>query len=107
MSESAIELSDANFEKETKSGAILVDFWASWCGPCRAIAPVIDELAVEMKGKVKFGKVNVDEQSALAEKFEVSSIPSLIIFKGGKPVANRVGAASKGTLKEWIESSLK
>ncbi|MCX8195370.1 MAG: thioredoxin [Candidatus Micrarchaeota archaeon] len=101
-----ITLTEENFEKEVKGKATLVDFWAPWCGPCRMIAPVLEALEGEVKG-VKFGKVNVDEQPELSEKFEVSSIPTLVLFKGGKAVARRVGAATKEALKEWINSNLK
>lgn|SRR3989338_1514724 len=101
-----LALTSENFEKETKSGAVVIDFWASWCGPCRALGPIFEELSKDMKG-VKFGKINVDEQPGLSEKFEVSSIPTLIILKDGKPVANRVGSASRETLREWIDSAAK
>ncbi|MCX8196753.1 MAG: thioredoxin [Candidatus Micrarchaeota archaeon] len=101
-----ITLTEENFEREVKGKTVLVDFWAPWCGPCRMVAPILEELAAEMKD-VKFGKVNVDEQPELAEKFGISSIPTLVLFKEGKIVANRVGAASKETLKSWIQASLK
>ncbi|MEM4633603.1 MAG: thioredoxin [Candidatus Anstonellaceae archaeon] len=99
-----IELSGENFDKETKSGVVLVDFWAPWCGPCRMLGPIIEQLSGEMKG-VKFAKVNVDEQPELAEKFGISSIPTLVLFKNGKPTATRIGASSKEALKEWISSN--
>lgn len=101
-----LTLTEDNFGKEVKSGVLLVDFWAPWCGPCRMLSPIVDALSGEMKG-LKFGKVNVDEQPGLSEKFEVASIPTLLLFKDGKVIANRVGAATKETLKEWINSSLK
>jgi len=101
-----IELTGENFEKEVKKGLVLVDFWAPWCGPCRVVAPVLDALSQEMK-EVKFCKVNVDRQPELSEKFEVSSIPTIVLFKDGKIIANRVGAATKETLKEWIGASIK
>lgn len=101
-----ITLTTANFDKEAKGGILLVDFWAAWCGPCRMLGPVVDQLSEEMKG-LKFGKVNVDEQPELSEKFEVSSIPTLLLFKDGKVIANRVGATSKESLREWIETSIK
>ncbi len=99
-------LTNENFSKETKSGVTLVDFWAPWCGPCRVLGPVVDALSQEMKG-LKFGKVNVDEQPELSEKFEVASIPTILLFKDGKIIANRVGATTKETLKDWINSGIK
>ncbi|MCX6769192.1 MAG: thioredoxin [Candidatus Micrarchaeota archaeon] len=102
-----LTLTSANFDSEVKKGVLLADFWAPWCGPCRMLGPVIDALSDEMKGKVKMGKVNVDEQPELSEKFEVSSVPTILLFKDGKMVANRVGAATKETLREWIESSVR
>ena len=101
-----LALTNENFEKETKKGVTMVDFWAPWCGPCRMLSPVVEALSGEMKG-LKFGKVNVDEQPELSEKFEVSSIPTLLLFKDGKVIANRVGSTSKENLKEWINSSIK
>ncbi|MEM4348019.1 MAG: thioredoxin [Candidatus Anstonellaceae archaeon] len=101
-----LELGKKNFENETKSGAVLVDFWAPWCGPCRMVAPILEALSAEMK-EVKFGKVNVDEEPELAESFGISSIPTLVLLKDGKIVASRVGAATKETLKGWILSNLK
>ncbi len=101
-----LTLTSENFGKETKSGVILVDFWAPWCGPCRMLSPIVDQLSGEMK-TLQFGKVNVDEQPDLSEKFEVASIPTLLLFKDGQVIANRVGAATKETLKEWINSSLR
>ena len=100
-------LTNDNFEAETRKGAMLVDFWAPWCGPCRKLTPVVEALSSEMAGKLRFGKVNVDEQPEIAEKFGVASIPTIYIIKDGKVVANRVGAATKETLKEWIGASLK
>ena len=102
-----LTLTDANFDSEVKKGTVLVDFWAPWCGPCRMLGPVVEQLSEEMKGSLKVGKVNVDEQPDLSEKFEVASIPTLLLFKDGKIIANRVGAANKDALKEWISSSIK
>ena len=101
-----LTLTSENFENEIKSGVILVDFWAPWCGPCRMLGPVVEQLSEEMK-TLKFGKVNVDEQPELSEKFAVASIPTVLLLKNGKVIANRVGAATKETLKEWINSSIK
>ncbi len=101
-----LTLTGDNFEKEIKSGVTLVDFWAPWCGPCRVLGPVVDTLSQEMKG-LRFGKVNVDEQPEISERFEVASIPTLLLFKNGKVIANRVGATTKENLREWINSSMK
>ena len=86
----------ADFEKEVMqgTGVVLVDFWASWCGPCRMVGPIIEQLAEEYAGKVTVGKVNVDEESALASEFAVVSIPTIIIFKDGKQVEKLVGVRS-------------
>jgi len=102
-----LTLTEANFDAEVKKGTVLVDFWAPWCGPCRMLGPVVEQLADEMKGSMKVGKVNVDEQPELSEKFEVASIPTILLFKDGKIIANRVGAANKDALKEWIGASIK
>ena len=91
-----LELTKENFEKEVlqHKGTVLVDFWASWCGPCRMVAPIIDQLEEEYAGKIKVGKVNVDEESALASEFAVVSIPTIIIFKDGRQAEKLVGARS-------------
>jgi len=83
---------------------VFVDFWAEWCGPCRMVGPVIDELSGDYDGKIKFVKVNVDEANALASKYNVFSIPTLMIFNKGEIVAQQVGAASKETYKNMIDS---
>ncbi len=83
---------------------VLVDFWAEWCGPCRAIAPIIDELATELAGKVKIAKVNVDEAQDLAAQFNIHSIPSLLLFKGGQVNEQIVGLRSKKELKSKLEA---
>lgn len=83
---------------------VLVDFWAEWCGPCRMIAPTVDAFADEYAGKVKVGKVNVDEHSSIAARYNVRGIPTLLLFKGGKVVDQRVGAVGKGELAKMVES---
>ena len=85
---------------------VFVDFWAEWCGPCRMVGPVVEELAVDYDGKVNFVKVNVDEANELASKYNVFSIPTLMIFNKGEVVAQQVGAASKDTYKNMIDRTL-
>lgn len=96
----ALPLNEKNFEAEVVKSSlpVLVDFWAEWCGPCKMIAPVIDQLSLELQGKMKVAKVNVDEAPELAGKFNVMSIPTLLIFKEGKPVDQIVGAMPKDKL---------
>jgi thioredoxin 1 len=101
----AIELTEQNFEAEVLKSTllVLVDFWASWCGPCQAMGPIIDELAKEVEGKFKVAKVNVDENQELAVKYGVMSIPSLKIFKNGQIVKEFTGVQSKMILKNELE----
>lgn len=95
-----------NFSLETSSGVSLVDFWAEWCGPCKMMSPIIDELAKEYAGKAKIGKVNVDEEYDLAEQFGVSSIPTLVIIKDGNEVKRFVGLTQKAVLVSALDSFL-
>ena len=99
------ELDSKTFKAHISKGWALVDFWAPWCGPCKMLGPVIDELAKEMKD-IKVGKVNVDEQDELATQFGVSSIPTLIIFHDGEVADQRVGAGTKASIKGWIEQAM-
>lgn len=102
------ELTSDNFQKEISSskGYAIVDFWAPWCGPCRMLSPLLEQVSEEMKGKLKFAKLNVDENQELASEFGVVSIPTLIVFKDGKPVAERAGAMPKEALRNWIKESI-
>jgi thioredoxin 1 len=96
---------DGNFDDTVlkSGGPVLVDFWADWCGPCKRIAPTIDALATEYNGKVTIGKLNVDENPKIAEKFQVRGIPTLLLFKGGQVVESVVGLAQKDELKKVID----
>ena len=102
-----VTLTTGNFDSETASGVILVDFWASWCMPCKAMAPVIDEIAGQTKGKIKVGKVDVDANGELAKRFNVQGIPNFIILKDGKEVENMVGIQSKEALIQALERHIK
>jgi thioredoxin 1 len=88
------------------SEPVVVDFWAEWCGPCRMIAPSLEEIATEMKGKVKVAKLNIDENPAVAGKLGIRSIPTLMLFKDGKLASQKVGAAPKGELVKWINAAI-
>ncbi|MGM0622421.1 MAG: thioredoxin [Campylobacterota bacterium] len=99
-----IDLTAANFEDTTKEGVTLVDFWAPWCGPCRMLSPVIEELASDYDGKAKICKVNTDEEQELAVKFGVRSIPTIVFLKDGEVADQMVGASSKQALAEKLDS---
>ena len=101
-----IELKEENFEATVNEGVSLVDFWAPWCGPCRMIAPIIDELATDFDGKAKICKVNSDEETNLAVKFGIRSIPTILFMKDGKVVDTIIGATSKQSLADKINSLL-
>lgn len=108
MSENIIHVSDSNFETLILKSEVpaLVDFWASWCAPCRAIAPIVDEMAAQFNGKVRIAKLNVDDNPATPGKYGVRGIPTLILFKDGKVVDQLVGAVPKNQIKELIEKGL-
>ena len=97
-----VTLTTSNFTDETAKGVVLVDFWATWCMPCKAMAPVIDEIASQTKGKVKVGKVDIDENKPLARQFGIQAIPTLMIFKDGKQVETLVGMQSKESIVQAL-----
>lgn len=105
----AISLATAEFSDkiENANGVALIDFWAEWCGPCRMLAPVIDEVAADFAGRAEIYKVNVDEEGELAAKFGIMSIPTLIVFKDGKVFDKLVGVVPKDSIAEKIENALK
>ena len=102
------KVSDANFEAEVlkATGPVVVDFWAEWCGPCKMIGPVLDEIAGAMGDKVKIVKLNVDENPGTASKYGIMSIPTLMIFKNGELASRQVGAAPKQKLEQWITAGV-
>jgi thioredoxin 1 len=107
MGANTTEVNDNNFETEIENhkGVALVDFWATWCGPCRRIGPLIDELATEYQGKVKVAKIDVDDSPNTAMRFGIRSIPCLMLFKDGKTVDQYVGAPSKDFLTKWLNDN--
>ena len=107
-SELCMTFTEQNFDEEVlqSKDVVLVDFWASWCGPCRMVSPVIDELASDFAGKAKVGKVNVDEQPALAQKYRVMTIPTVAVFKNGELVDKKVGAFPKSEFAKMLQAAL-
>jgi thioredoxin 1 len=106
MADTLVELTDDNFTNEAADGLVLVDFWAPWCGPCRMVSPVIEELSRDFQGKVKVGKLNVDDNQRTAMTFRVMSIPTVILFKDGQPVETMVGAMPKSAYQARLEKHL-
>jgi thioredoxin 1 len=109
MPGATFSVSDANFEKEVlkSSEPVLVDFFAEWCGPCKAMAPALEQVAADMKGKVKVAKLDVDQNPEVTQKYTIQAMPTLMIFKDGKKIAERVGALTqKKQLQDWINSSI-
>lgn len=108
MSDNIVYLSDASFEQEVINSdmPVLVDYWAEWCGPCRMIAPILDEIARDYAGRVKVAKLNIDENPATPPKYGIRGIPTLMLFKGGNVVATKVGALSKSQLAAFLDGQL-
>ena len=102
------KVSDASFESDVlkSSGPVVVDFWAEWCGPCRMIAPALDELSAEMGDKITFAKINIDENPNTAAKYGIMSIPTLMLFKNGEIASRQVGAVPKQKLHQWISAAV-
>jgi thioredoxin 1 len=108
MSEKIVTLSDATFDEHVKGSdvPVLVDFWAEWCGPCKMISPVLEEIAQEQEGKLQIGKLNIDDNLEVTRRFDVMSIPTLILFKDGQPEVRLIGAKPKSQLLEEISAYL-
>lgn len=108
MSKEALHVTDATFQKEVLDSdvPVLVDFWASWCGPCRMVAPIIEELAAEYDGRVVVAKLDVDENINTATEYGAMTIPTMIIFKAGQEVERMIGARPKKVIADWLDASL-
>ena len=103
-----MSVSDDSFEKEVLQSTtpVLIDFWAEWCGPCKMLAPIIDEISLALGGKVKILKMNIDENPNIPSSLGIRSIPTMMLFKDGKQIASKVGVLPKNSIQEWIDSSL-
>jgi thioredoxin 1 len=108
MSELTKAVTDDSFQHDVLQapGPVLVDFWAEWCGPCRMVAPILDEIAAEFAGKLTVAKVNIDDNPITPTEYDVRGIPTMILFKDGKPVDRKIGALPRGQLREWVAQHL-
>ncbi|HVC37966.1 MAG TPA: thioredoxin TrxA [Gammaproteobacteria bacterium] len=108
MSDQIVSTTDANFETDVLKSSlpVLVDYWAEWCGPCKMISPILEEIATSYQGKLKIAKVNVDENAQLTQKYGIRSIPTLMLFKDGNVQAQKIGALSKSQLAAFIETNI-
>lgn len=108
MSDQIVSTTDANFETDVLKSdlPVLVDYWAEWCGPCKMISPILDEIAASYQGKLRIAKVNVDENAQLTQKYGIRSIPTLMLFKDGNVQAQKIGALSKSQLAAFIETNI-